>query len=88
MTTSSLLRANPFALMVEPQCVQDAIACSKSLNQLRNRKCHPLDREVIRSASAELAAWDGKIDRKTRYLAPEEAAPHPVADEPIPDLIG
>ena len=39
---------------------------------------------MIRSASAELAAWDGKIDRKTRYLAPEEAAPHPVADEPIP----
>jgi hypothetical protein len=27
---------------------------------------------VIRSASAELAAWDGKIDRKTKYLAPEE----------------
>eukprot|EP01032_Pedospumella_encystans_P002226 gene2226-biopygen1913 len=58
--------------MVDPQRVQAAIARSKSLNQLRNRECRPLDRTVIRSASAELAAWDGKIDRKTKYLAPED----------------
>jgi hypothetical protein len=31
-----------------------------------------LDRAVIRSASAELAAYDAKIDRTTVYLPPEE----------------
>jgi hypothetical protein len=31
-----------------------------------------LDRAVIRSASAELAAFDAKIDRTTIYLPPEE----------------
>jgi len=70
--STAMLSANPFALMVDPQRVKSAIERSKSLKQLRNRECHPLDRAVIRSASAELAAWDGKIDRKTKYLAPEE----------------
>ena len=58
MNSTAMLAANPFALMVDPQRVQAVIARSKSLNKLRNRECHPLDRAVIRSASAELAAWD------------------------------
>jgi hypothetical protein len=33
---------------------------------------------VIRSASAELAAYDAKIDRTTIYLPPEEDKPAPV----------
>ncbi len=88
MTYPSPLRANPFALMLEPQRVQDAIAGSKSLNQLRKRRCHPLDRATIRSASADLAAWDGKIDRKTKYLAPDDRLPAHIVREPFPDLIG
>ena len=72
MNPTAMLAANPFALMVDPERVQAAIARSKSLNQLGNRECRPLDRAVIRSASAELAAWDGKIDRKTKYVAPED----------------
>jgi hypothetical protein len=39
---------------------------------LSQRQCHPLDRAVIRSASAELAAYDAKIDRTTVYLPPDE----------------
>jgi hypothetical protein len=39
---------------------------------LSQRQCHPLDKAVIRSASAELAAYDAKIDRTTVYLPPEE----------------
>jgi hypothetical protein len=31
-----------------------------------------LDKAVIRSASAELAAYDAKIDRTTIYLPPDE----------------
>jgi hypothetical protein len=45
---------------------------SEELSRLSQRQCHPLDRAVIRGASAELAAYDAKIDRTTVYLPPEE----------------
>lgn len=68
---------NPFALMTDPLTVRQMVEKSDSLSRLSHRKCHPLDRAVIRSASAELAAFDSKIDRTTVYLPPEEekAAP-------------
>lgn len=65
---------NPFALMTDPQLVWQAIDNSKALKKLSQRRCHPLDKPVIRSASAELAAFDAKIDRHTVYLAPDD--PH------------
>lgn len=63
---------NPFALMTDPGSVRQMIEKSESLSRLSQRKCHPLDRAVIRSASAELAAYDAKIDRTTIYLPPDE----------------
>lgn len=66
---------NPFALMTDPATVRQTIEQSESLSRLSQRKCHPLDRAVIRSASAELAAYDAKIDRTTIYLPPEENKP-------------
>ncbi|MBX3654756.1 MAG: hypothetical protein KIS62_18060 [Ramlibacter sp.] len=87
MSTATLTTANPFALMVEPQRVQAAMARSKSLKKLDNRECHPLDRAVIRSASAELAAWDGKIDRKTVYLAPDDNHKAPIVRPGTPVLV-
>lgn len=63
---------NPFALMTDPQSVRRVVEQSEQLSQLSQRRCHPLDRAVIRSASAELAAFDAKIDRTTVYLPPEE----------------
>jgi hypothetical protein len=69
---------NPFALMTDPGTVRQTIEQSESLSRLSQRKCHPLDRAVIRSASAELAAYDAKIDRTTIYLPPEEDKPAPV----------
>ena len=68
---------NPFALMTDPETVRQMIEQSESLGRLSQRKCHPLDRAVIRSASAELAAYDAKIDRTTIYLPPEEDTPAP-----------
>lgn len=65
---------NPFALMMDPAGVREMIDRSEELSRLSQRQCHPLDRAVIRSASAELAAYDAKIDRTTVYLPPEEAA--------------
>jgi hypothetical protein len=63
---------NPFALMMDPAGVREMIDRSEELSRLSQRQCHPLDRAVIRSASAELAAYDAKIDRTTVYLPPEE----------------
>lgn len=77
MRTASLA-ANPFELMMDPERVRQTIDQSESLGKLSQRKCHPLDRAVIRSATAELAAYDAKIDRTTIYLPPEEPKPAPI----------
>jgi hypothetical protein len=66
------MAGNPFALMTDPGSVRETIERSDALRRLSQRQCHPLDRAVIRSASAELAAYDAKIDRTTVYLPPEE----------------
>ena len=63
---------NPFALIMDPAGVRQMIDRSEALGRLSQRQCHPLDRAVIRSASAELAAYDAKIDRTTVYLPPEQ----------------
>jgi len=70
MTTA--VAANPFALMVDPAQVREVIERSEQLSKLSQRQCHPLDRAVIRCASAEIAAYDAKIDRTTVYLPPED----------------
>ena len=77
MTTA--VAANPFALMVDPAQVRQMVDRSEELSKLSQRQCHPLDRTVIRCASAELAAFDAKIDRTTIYLPPEEDKPVAVA---------
>ena len=70
--STAALASNPFALMMDPEAVREMIDKSEQLSKLSQRQCHPLDRAVIRSASAELAAFDSKIDRTTIYLPPEE----------------
>ena len=77
MRTETMV-ANPFELMMDPERVRQTIAKSESLSKLSQRTCHPLDRAVIRSASAELAAYDSKIDRTTIYLPPEYPKPAPI----------
>ena len=70
--TTATMDGNPFALMTDPASVRETVERSEALRRLSQRQCHPLDRAVIRSASAELAAYDAKIDRTTVYLPPEE----------------
>jgi hypothetical protein len=70
--TTATMADNPFALMTDPAAIRETIERSDALRRLSQRQCHPLDRAVIRSASAELAAYDAKIDRTTVYLPPEE----------------
>ena len=69
---SAAVASNPFALMVDPAQVRQHIDRSEQLGRLSQRQCHPLDRAVIRCASADIAAFDAKIDRTTVYLPPEE----------------
>lgn len=76
--TTATMAANPFALMTDPATVRETVERSEALRRLSQRQCHPLDRAVIRSASAELAAYDAKIDRTTVYLPPEEEKHPPV----------
>ena len=76
MTTATM--ANPFALLTDPAQVRQRVDGSEQLSRLSQRQCHPLDRAVIRCASAEIAAYDAKIDRTTIYLPPEEEKTAPV----------
>jgi hypothetical protein len=85
MTTATTVD-NPFALMMDPAAVRQRIDGSESLSRLSQRQCHPLDRAVIRSATAELAAYDAKIDRTTVYLPPEEDKSSPVTRSHVKTL--
>ncbi len=78
---------NPFALMTDPAMVREVIEQSESLRRLSQRQCHPLDKAVIRSASAELAAFDAKIDRTTIYLPPEEDKPSAALVRSCPETV-
>ena len=69
---TATMAGNPFALIMDAAAVRQMIDESEQLSQLSQRQCHPLDKAVIRSATAELAAYDAKIDRTTIYLPPEE----------------
>jgi hypothetical protein len=77
MTTATTVD-NPFELMMDPAAVRQRVERSEALGRLSQRQCHPLDRAVIRSATAELAAYDAKIDRTTVYLPPEEDKSSPL----------
>jgi hypothetical protein len=77
--TTATMAGNPFALMTDPAAVRETVERSDALRRLSQRQCHPLDRAVIRSPSAELAAYDAKIDRTTVYLPPEEETAKPTA---------
>lgn len=39
--------SNPFALLVSPEAVSQAVAHSERLSRLRRRVCRPLDKPLI-----------------------------------------
>ena len=57
----SLLVANPFALMMNPRDVVEAMERSDRLGRLQRRVCKPLDKPVIPKAD-EPAVADGDGD--------------------------
>ena len=56
------LYANPFALMMDPQAVLEAMGRSERLNRLQSRVCRPLDKPLIPLVNSEEQAYDQEID--------------------------
>ena len=56
------LYANPFALMMDPQAVLEAMERSERLNRLQSRVCRPLDKPLIPLVSSEGQDFDREVD--------------------------
>jgi hypothetical protein len=54
--------ANPFALMMNPEAVLQALARSDRLERLQRRICRPLDKPVIAKAGSDAEAFDKAVD--------------------------
>ncbi|MBA3592769.1 MAG: hypothetical protein H0W47_03085 [Polaromonas sp.] len=63
--------ANPFALMMAPQQVLEAMEKSDSLRRLQHQVFHPLDTRAAFQADADLAAFDAAIERANIVLPPD-----------------
>lgn len=56
------IAANPFALMINPESVLQAIECSERLARLHSRVCRPLDKPLIPKQGDEASMFDQQID--------------------------
>ncbi|MEY4563816.1 MAG: hypothetical protein RLZZ618_3093 [Pseudomonadota bacterium] len=61
MQTTELL-ANPFALMMNPAEVFQALERSDRLERLQRRVCRPLDKPLIARVPASFTDYDRDID--------------------------
>jgi hypothetical protein len=58
------LYANPFALMMDPQAVVEAMERSERLNRLQSRVCRPLDKPLIPMVDCDAEADDAEADQR------------------------
>lgn len=56
------LYANPFALMMDPQAVLEAMERSERLNRLQSRVCRPLDKPLIPLVNSADQDFDREVD--------------------------
>jgi hypothetical protein len=56
------LYANPFALMMDPQAVLEAMERSERLNRLQSRVCRPLDKPLIPLVNSDDQAIEQEAD--------------------------
>ena len=56
------LYSNPFALMMDPAAVIEAMERSERLNHLESRICRPLDKPLIPLVNGETNAFDQEVD--------------------------
>lgn len=68
------LYANPFALMMDPQGVLEAMERSERLNRLQSRICRPLDKPLIPLVNSEEQDFDKEIDASPDIELPEEVS--------------
>ena len=54
--------SDPFALMMDPQGVIQAMERSERLSRLQRRVCRPLDRPLIAKTETDLDQFDNAID--------------------------
>jgi hypothetical protein len=64
--------ANPFALMMAPRQVFEAMEKSDALRRLQHQVFHPLDSRAALQGDAEIAAFDAAIERVDLVLPPDE----------------
>jgi hypothetical protein len=67
----SPLASNPFALMMHPDAVLQAMEHSDRLGRLQRRICRPLDKPLIPCTPDEVAAFDQQVDDT---VTPDESA--------------
>jgi hypothetical protein len=58
--------SNPFALLMEPDAVLQAIERSDRLGRLQSRICRPLDKPLIPRVPKDVIEFDRKVDA-TRF---------------------
>jgi hypothetical protein len=59
---NSPLASNPFALMLNPDDVIQAMHRSDRLGRLQRRICKPLDKPIAPKAAEDVNAFDGEVD--------------------------
>lgn len=67
MAQADLTAADPFALMMNPQAILQAIEASPRLRRLQSRVCRPLDRPLIPhkdEAGDDAETFDGESDAR------------------------
>jgi hypothetical protein len=62
MQSTDTVVNNPFALMLNPDQVFDAIGRSERLERLQRRVCRPLDKPVLPRTPADLNEFDQALD--------------------------
>jgi hypothetical protein len=70
------LYANPFALMMDPQAVLEAMERSERLNRLQSRVCRPLDKPLIPLVASDEQAYDNEVDASPDIEVEESAEDH------------
>jgi hypothetical protein len=70
------LYANPFALMMDPQAVLEAMERSERLNCLQSRVCRPLDKPLIPLVSSDGQAYDSEEDDLPDFEIEDTAEDH------------
>jgi hypothetical protein len=61
-TTIETIASNPFALMMDPEAVFQAMAQSDRLARLSSRICRPLDKPVVAKVDAAATKADDEVD--------------------------